>query len=175
MNAETMSHEPTTRVDMPLNRKSFLLICSEITGYTSFELEGTGLVDSYHQLLRQILGPQVTEEFAKSIDNVLVTEPDTVERQAAVERVLEPPSQFWPVISGLVSLWYLGTWNQLPDSWYAAVGLALPGKNDAGRTHVPSQLGYIEQLSYKTADTHPPGAKPTGFGSWGLEASRLSQ
>jgi hypothetical protein len=156
-----------TRVDMPLSRKSFLLICSEITGYSGFELESTGLVDTYYQLLPRILGPQFTEEFAKSIDDVLVTGPDTPERQAAVNRVLGPPSPFWPVISALVSLWYLGTWKQLPDSWYGAVGLALPGQSDAGRTHVPSQLGYIEQLSYKTANAHPPGAKPTGFGSWG--------
>jgi hypothetical protein len=152
---------------MPLNRKSFLLICSEITGYSALELESTGLIDTYHQLLSEILGPKLIEEFAQSIDEVLVTHPNTPDRQAAVDRVLRPPSRFWPVISALVSLWYLGTWNQLPDSWYAAVGLALPGESDAGRTHVPSKLGYIEQLSYRTADAHPPGAKPTGFGSWG--------
>jgi hypothetical protein len=152
---------------MPLSRKSFLLICSEITGYSGFELESTGLVDTYHQLLSEILGPKLIREFAQSVDEVLVTQSGTPDREAAVDRVLRPPSRFWPVISALVSLWYLGTWNQLPESWYAGVGLALPGEKDAGRTHVPSELSYIEQLSYKTADAHPPGAKPTGFGSWG--------
>jgi hypothetical protein len=151
---------------MPLSRKSFLLICSEITGYSGFELESTGLVDAYYQLLSRILGPQLAEEFARSIDDVLMTSPDTPENQAAFDQGLGPPSRFWPVISALVVLWYLGIWNQLPDSWYATVGLALPSESDAGRTHVPSELAYIEQLSYKTADAHPPGAKATGFGSW---------
>lgn len=151
---------------MPLSRESFLLICSEITGYSDFELESTGVVDTYFQLLPKILGPQITQEFATSIDYVLSTRPDTPERQAAVDEALRPPSLFWPVISALASLWYLGTWNQLPDSWYAAVGLPLPGPSDAGRTHVPSQLAYIEQLSYRTAFAHAPGANPTGFGSW---------
>jgi hypothetical protein len=137
-----MNQKKTARIDMPLSRHSFLLICSEITGYSDFELESTGLVD------------------------VLATEPDTPERQAAVDEALRPPSLFWPVISALVSLWYLGTWIQLLASWYTAVGLPLPGPSDAGRTHVPSQLAHIEQLSYRAAFPHAPRANPTAFASW---------
>ncbi len=91
---------------------------------------------------------------------------DPGEREKRIRTSLLPPSKFWPVVSSLIGLWYLGIWTQLPDSWYAATGLPIPGSNDPGSTHTPSQLAYIEQLSYRTADAHTPGAKPTGFGSW---------
>jgi hypothetical protein len=151
---------------MSLGREPFLLICSEITGYSAVELESTGVVDTYCQLLPKILGPQLTQELATAVAAVLSTRPDTAARQAALAAALRPPSRLWPVIAGLASLWYLGTWNQLPDSWYQAVALPRPGPQDAGRTHVPSQLAYIEQLSYRTAFAHAPGANPTGFNSW---------
>lgn len=151
---------------MPLSRRPFLLICCEITGFSAFELESTGLVDTYFQLVLQILGPQLSDEFATSIDCVLSTRPDTAERQTAFDEALRPPSIFWKFVCGLASLWYLGTWTQLPECWYQAVDLPMPGPNDAGRTHVPSQLAYIEQLSYRTAFAHTPGANPTGFDSW---------
>ena len=153
--------------NMNNQRRVFLNLSSELTGYFGWELEGTGLVDSYRQLVSDVLGPKLTSEFygfAEPIVNV----PDADSREQKVRDTF-PPSRFWPVLSALTMLWYTGTWTQLPDSWYAAAGLPVPGPQDAGRTHTPSGLAYIEQLSYRTAEAHTPGAKPTGFGSWSEE------
>jgi hypothetical protein len=147
------------------DRAVFLDFCSVITGYSNFILEGTGLVDTYQELIETVLGPKLSSEFyglAKSV----VSHPNIDERENQVRTSVLSSSTFWPVVSGLIALWYLGTWAQLPDRWYAAAGLPVPGPNDPGRTHVPTPGAYTEQLSYRTAVAHPPGAKPTGYGSW---------
>jgi hypothetical protein len=150
---------------MNAKRAIFVDFCSEITGYSKFELEGTGVVDSYQELLEKVLGPELVSEFYRLAEAVVRLD-DPEDREKRIRDCLLPPSMFGPVVSSLISLWYLGTWTQLPNTWYAATGLPIPGPNDPGRTHTPSELAYIEQLSYRTAEAHPPGAKPTGFGSW---------
>jgi hypothetical protein len=145
-------------------RQAFLVLCSDLTGYSCFELESTGLVDSYLELVTAILGSR-GREFNALVESIAQIT-DEAQREAKIQAALVPPSPHWPVVSGLMSLWYLGLWTQLPDSWYQESGLPLPGPKDPGRTHVPSSLAYIEQLSYRTAHAHPPGAKPPGFGSW---------
>jgi len=147
---------------MNSKRSLFVDFCSEITGHSPLELEGTGLVDLYQDLLEKILGPHISGFYG--LAGSLLKAPGDPEQAA---RTLLPSSPFWPVLSSLIGLWYLGTWTQLPNEWYAQASLPIPGPADAGRTHTPSRQAYIEQLSYTTADAHPPGAKPTGFGSWG--------
>lgn len=149
---------------MNATRSLFVDFCSIITGRSGLELLGTCLVDTYQDLLSQILGPKLSDFY--DLASSVVKAPG--DREEAAQAIL-PASTFWPVITSLMGLWYLGTWTQLPDQWYAQAGLPVPGLNDAGHTHTPSALAYIEQLSYRTANAHPPGAKPTGFGSWGLQ------
>jgi hypothetical protein len=139
-----------------------------ITGYGRLELESTGLVDSHRSLLESILGTKLSEDFHRLAD--VFAESDNVDsHERLISEVFSPSPVFEPIISSLETLWYLGYWPQLPDDWYAASGLSVPGPNDPGRTHTPSALAYIEQLSYRTAKAHPPSVKPTGFGSWGLD------
>jgi len=147
-------------------RHIFLEFSSVLTGYSTLELEGTGLVGTYQELLGNVLGPTLTSEFY-SLAGVVVSAVDADSREQKVREAFLP-SKFWPVLTSLIWLWYLGAWTQLPDSWYAATGLPVPVPGDPGSTHTPSELAYIEQLSYRTAEAHTPGAKPTGFASWGM-------
>jgi hypothetical protein len=150
---------------MKSKRETFINFCAEITGYSGFDLEGTGNVDTFQQLMEAVLGPQLASEFYQLAEDVVCVD-DPANRENTIRDSFSPRSKFWPVVSSLIELWYLGVWTQLPDEWYAATGLPIPGPNDSGRTHTPSALAYIEQLSYRAADAHTPGAKPTGFGSW---------
>ena len=151
---------------MSLSRSMFLDFCGEVTGYSAFDLEGTGLVDDHHQLVQAVLGPELTEALGERLRVALAYPAGSEGRRLAIAELRASGSPFGPVVTALMSLWYLGTWNQLSDAWYAAVGRPVPGAADPGRTHVPSALAYIEQLSYRTALAHTPGAKATGFGSW---------
>jgi len=147
-------------------REAFLIFCSDITGFSCFELATTGLVETYRVLVDAVLGSRASE-FNACIESIAAL-PDAAQREAKIRAMLLPSSLYWPVVSGLISLWYLGVWTQLPNRWYQEAGLPLPGPQDPGRTHVPSALAYIEQLSYRSAFAHPPAAKPTGFGSWSV-------
>jgi len=151
---------------MVISREAFAEFSAEVTGYTAFELEGTGLIDTHHKLLEEILGPHLTGELGRLITDILCYPPASAEREKAIRDSLQATSIFWPVVSSLISLWYMGMWTQLPEAWYATAGLPLPGPRDVGRTHTPSALAYVAQLSYRTAHAHTPGANPTGFASW---------
>jgi len=148
---------------MNVTRPLFLEFCSKVTGYSQLELEATGLVDLYQDLWGKILGPKLADfyGFARSLVGMSSDREQTAS--------LLTSSVYWPAVSSLIGLWYLGSWTQLPNAWYAQVGLPVPGPTDAGSTHTPAPIAYIEQLSYRTADAHTPGTKPTGFGSWGLQ------
>src|SRR5258707_14627044 len=97
-------------------RTIFLQLCSEITGYTCFNLEGTGLVDTYQGLVEQVLGPKLGDFY--NIVGSIVSLGDPEQREEAIRASLLPPSIYWPVVSALISLWYLGSWTQFPDTWY---------------------------------------------------------
>jgi hypothetical protein len=145
----------------------FRTFCSEITGYSSIALEGTALVDVYQDLLEQVIGQALATEFYEAAKAV-VDLPDPIAREHQIRLSILPSPTLWGIVANLISLWYLGSWAQLSDDWYAAAGLPKPGPADPGRPHVPSAQAYIEQLSYRCAGGHTPGAKPTGFGTWSL-------
>ncbi len=151
---------------MNLNRDTFLAFCSEITGYSAVELEGTGLVDTYHQLLLKVLGEALSENLGLLVSDVLSQPAGSDARRKAYQSSLMAPSLFQPVVANLIQLWYLGVWTRLPDTWYGAVGRPIPGAADAGNTHVPCITAYTNQLSYRSAFTNAPGSNPLGFASW---------
>jgi len=145
----------------------FLQFSAEITGYPASTLQGTGLVELYSKLVGDVLGPALAPRFYAHAEAILSLGTPQAREQRITELILHSPI-FWPVTANLIALWYLGLWTKLPDEWYQAQGLGLPGPSDPGRTHVPSASAYTEQLSYRTAGAHPPGAKPTGFQSWSV-------
>lgn len=151
---------------MKFDRDLFLGLCCEITGYSVCDLEGTGLVDTYLELLLQILGGRLSEQLGLIASDVLSYPAGSTARAQAFQQSLTAPSLFQPVVANLILLWYLGIWNRLPDTWYGAVGLPLPGPSDPGNTHVPSLEAYTNQLSYRSAFANSPGSNPLGFASW---------
>lgn len=153
---------------MDRNRLVFLAFSEAVTGYSSLELEGTGLVDDYQGLLDGALGEEISIQFY-SVAREITEIADPQERQKKIAEEVVSSPVLWPIVSNLISLWYLGTWTVLPDSWYVATGGTKPGVGEPGSSKVPpSSRAYIEQLSYRTAGAHTPGAKPTGFGGWSL-------
>jgi len=153
---------------MDSNRLLFLKFSQEVTGYSYLELAGTGLVDEYRGIIEGALGEALSIYFYAKAREVMGIE-DSEERKRKMTAEVLPSPILWPVVSNLVSLWYLGAWTVLPDSWYIATGGTKPGVGEPGSSKVPSSSNaYIEQLSYRTAGAHTPGTKPTGFGGWSI-------
>jgi len=148
-------------------RQTFVEFCAAITGYSATTLEGTALVDHNQGLLESVIGEAIAGQFY-ALAAPIVRLDNSSEREELIRTSILPSAIMWGIASNLISLWYLGVWNQLSAGWYEAAGLPLPGPTDPGRSHVPSPSSYVEQLSYRTAGAHTPGAKPGGFGSWSI-------
>jgi len=152
-------------MDTPL---AFIAFSSALTGFTQFELYGTGVADSYYQALLDIIGPAPTQHLLDTYEQVVQqaraegATPDLLLRQ----RILSDPT-YGPVARNLIRLWYTGSWAQLPEPCRSRLG-ALP--NDY--TRVLSTEAYIEGLVWKAMNAHPMGAKQMGYGSWALPPSR---
>jgi hypothetical protein len=153
---------------MRANRTVFLAFSAELTGYSEIDLEGTGLVDAYQSLVEQQAGAKITEMFYAAAGAVVSHQKEKARARAMRIDVLASPT-IWPLCSALIVLWYQGSWTTLPASWYAGAGSTAPKGVTPGQTFVPSAQAYTAQLAYRAAGAHPPGANPTGFGSWGIE------
>ena len=80
-----------------------------------------------------------------------------------------PSPTVWPLCANLIMLWYQGFWPALPASWYPGTGSPPPKGWSATQKIVPSAQAYTAQLAYRAAGAHPPGANPTGHGSWSID------
>lgn len=152
---------------MSADRRLFLEFCAEVTGYTPSDLEGTGLVDEYQALVAQQVGPAITQRLYATVRRVLAHPPGKTREHAMQVDLIASPT-LWPVVTSLIQLWYLGSWTSMSAAWYALAGEQPPKGVTPGSSHVPSPQAYVEQLAYRAAGAHPPGAKPTGHGSWAI-------
>lgn len=152
---------------MDTHRRTFLELSAEVTGYGEGDLEGTGLVDDYQALVAQQVGSGVMAQLHDAARRVLRHEGETAREAAMRVDILASPI-LWPVVSSLIQLWYTGSWSSMTAGWYALARVAVPAGVTPGHTFVPSMESYIQQLAYRGAGAHPPGANPTGFGSWSI-------
>jgi hypothetical protein len=149
-------------------RAIFLRFSAELTGYGETDLEGTGNVDTFLALFEQQTGPHALALFYDAVAAVLSRESAAARAEAMRIDVLPSPT-VWPMCKNLIWLWYQGFWPALPSSWYAGTGTPTPKGWSANQKIVPSAQAYTAQLAYRAAGAHPPGANPTGYGSWSID------
>jgi hypothetical protein len=123
----------------------FLLLSCRLTGFSSFSLRATGMLEAYMRALDERLPPGL-------LDGMLASSND--------DAMLDDP-RFGPVGRNLIVLWYSGAWAPLPDAWTAAYGAT-----DKGLQGVISAAAYQAGLQWVVAGAHPAGAQQQGFGAW---------
>ena len=148
-------------------RSTFPAFCAFITAFSETDLQGTGLVDDYLAIVQQTLGETLWAEFDRAATDV-INASTPAERDALFQQSFVASPILWPVVSNLLSLWYLGIGTPFSAAWYQQQDRTVPPDLVPGTPYVPSEAAYIEQLSYRAAHAHPPGAKPTGYGSWSV-------
>lgn len=154
---------------MEENRNIFLSLSAELTGYAVIDLEGTGLVQTYQKLVADEIGDKVTA-FLYDTVRIVFNHKTEEARDFAMRIYIMASPTLWPICKAIITLWYRGQWTSMSPIWFMYYAGVAPGPNVApGKTHVPSAAAYTEQLSYRAAGAHPPGAHPTGFGSWGID------
>ena len=88
---------------------------------------------------------------------------DPKELEALVHKNIFDDRTLGPVAKNLITLWYLGQWQQMPGQWRDVHGAAA---TDA--THMVSADAYREGLVWSAIRAHPMGAKQQGYGAWAL-------
>ena len=131
-----------------------------LTGFSDAELSGTAMAQTYFTLIPSIVGE---EKFGRLLaiwrDTYIRGEGDEPLLEKLVkEQIFEEPD-LGPIARNVVTLWYLGMWNQMPATWRNKHGA---WANDV--TFVVSPQSYTEGLVWKAIHTHPPAAKQPGYG-----------
>lgn len=124
--------------------QQFVRVSSALTGFSSFELFGTGQAPAYYEWVNEVAPVAL-----RGIMDALSDLPDGEEARAQVirARVMSVPA-LGDTARAIIKLWYLGQWEG--DS----------------NTTILSADAYKEGLVWKAIGAHPQAAKEQGFGAW---------
>jgi hypothetical protein len=144
----------------------FLRLSVALTGFDRLRLEGSGMVEPYYNELARIVGlREIGALLSAALDVVDASGADAGFEQRFTEEILDNP-RYGPLARNIITMWYLGSWIQLPRAWRDAYGAS---SNDID--HVVSAAAYQEGLVWPAAGTHPMGAKQPGFASWAVASA----
>lgn len=147
----------------------FLAFSAEATGYSRYDLLGTGEAQTYLDAADTAVGADIVDHLLDCFDAARVTAGQANGAQAraslpaVLRRDLLSDARLGPVARNIAKLWYSGIWFVLPQAWVDAYG--------AGERNVTMTISgntYIEGLVWPTIGANPPGAKAPGYGSWAL-------
>jgi len=124
-------------------RPLFLAISIPLIGFSELELLGTGMLETYHNVVINQNAPAVTAGFFAASAAILADYPPA-QWHAQIAAQLVPDSLFGGLAQNIITMWYMGSW---------------------GNTIISPQT-YVQGLVWGVAGTHPPGARQPGYGSW---------
>ena len=138
--------------------QTFYALSVTLTGFSRFDLEGTGLGPTYLETVRRVTGEGFLADLLRPFREV---EEGTGDIDSHLRlRILGDPG-FGPVARNVILLWYTGNWNELSQSWRDTYGVSVA---DVGG--VVSAESYQQGLQWAAAGAHPQGANQPGFGTW---------
>ncbi|MFI0884146.1 hypothetical protein [Streptomyces eurythermus] len=171
----------TQTTDTEKNLRDFVKFSAAVTGFSEFDLWGTGQAEEYYKTV-------VNQEGPDAIRKVIASDLSAV------------PSD--PVVNSIIKLWYVGVWygpelvGRMDVAAWTAPGRsgakpAVPddsrpegsrawvmsgqhragedpahGGNERKPLFVVSPDAYTEGLLWRAIGAHPSGAKAPGYGSW---------
>jgi hypothetical protein len=146
----------------------FLDLSAALTGYTAVDLQGTGLAEDYYNWLAEVLGERICGELWSTWQALAAScDGDEACLRAGIKTTILEDAKFGPPARNIITMWYLGNWDQLPQAWRNAYGA-----NAADVSRVISARAYVEGLVWPTIGAHPMAAKQPGFGTWSLPPKR---
>ncbi|MEU5254210.1 hypothetical protein [Streptomyces longwoodensis] len=141
--------------------RDFVRFSAAVTGFSEFDLWGTGQAEAYHRTAVEQVGPE-------AVRAAMAADPSAV------------PAD--PVVKSIIKLWYVGVWyrpeqaGRLDVAAWTAPGRsgakpAVPqgdrdGEDGSSPPFVVSPDAYTEGLLWRAIGAHPSGAKAPGYGSW---------
>jgi hypothetical protein len=154
---------------------TFVELSSELTGFSAFDLHGTGNVEAFCATVARVAGEDVLDDLLAAFANARAETPEETAR--LIRRDILSDLRLGPVARNVIKLWYVGTWYELPPEWVDAYGAS-----EENTTFGVSAAAYTEGLLWPAVGANPPGAKGPGYASWtgppripGLDLQRSTQ
>lgn len=127
----------------------FLEISVCLTGFDELELQATGMLQTYYDTVVSNSNRETLAFFFDEVRSILhTTRGNESRRNALIRSDLMPASSYDGLARNIICLWYTGQWNAATNGQQV------------------NAASYIEALMWPAANTHPPGAKQPGYGSW---------
>lgn len=141
---------------------TFLAISAWLTGFEQVELQGTGMVDTYYQtVIAKNSAADVDYFFAEATAILAETAGDEEQTLAQIKSRLIPDSCYNSLAKNIILMWYTGEWYTQTDDPSTISSSQINGES------------YVQGLMWTAAETHPPGAKQPGYGSWAEPPIRI--
>ncbi|MFF0292741.1 hypothetical protein ACFYST_00800 [Kitasatospora sp. NPDC004614] len=134
--------------------EDFVELSVPLTGFSAFDLYGTGMAERYLETTQQQVGAEQFGEFWAAWKAAVA---DGGGPQSLSPVHLE-------VARALIYLWLTGAWPRLAPAAHAALR-----RQVANEEFVVAPESYVEGLAWRTFHGHPSGAKPPGFGTWAVK------
>ncbi|HEX3151849.1 MAG TPA: hypothetical protein VHR66_27505 [Gemmataceae bacterium] len=145
--------------------KDFLTLSSALTGFTTADLQGTGLVDIYYNQTLDVIGSRITGilllKWSAIRTEAGTFDPLDAKFKPRIQKDIFDDPLVGPVARNVLLMWYTGNWYQMPGEWRQNYGASA-----GDQPHVVSAKAYQEGLMWRAIAAHPPAAKSPGFGSW---------
>ena len=142
------------------SRQQFLALSATFTGFSGAQLEATGLVDTYFKVVNNIINTEIMGALLLEYEKITQNNIDINSQSFGI---LLEDQKFDPLIKNIITLWYLGQWNQMPQSWRNNFGASA-----LDRDHIISAQAYKQGLVWEAMGAHPMGTRQQGFGAWSL-------
>lgn len=136
----------------------FLEISAYLTGFCVVDLQGTGMGSVYLSTVEKETSKDIVDFFFDTAARILRDgADDEAAIDAAIAAELFPAGCYNGLARNIVFMWYTGQWQPSVN--------ASPSLQTARNI---SPDAYVQGLVWTAADTHPPGAKQPGYGSWAM-------
>lgn len=127
-------------------------ISVHLTGFTSMELTGTGMLETYYHVMVNKNNLGVVEDFLAAAAKILAeNSKNPANLKSEILNNLMPDSMYSGLAQNIITMWYLGSWVN----------------------EIISPQSYVQGMIWSVANAHPPGAKQPGFASWNIAPTEL--
>jgi hypothetical protein len=136
----------------------FLALSIDLTGFTRFALQSTGMSDEYLNAAVRVLGKHIVDELLTKYTSAITSQQP---RREQLRRQILGDERLGPIARNIIKMWYSGIWEPLPNLWVERYG---PIQENSG--FMVSGNAYREGLLWLALGANPPGAKAHGYDSW---------
>ena len=141
--------------------QQFLAVSEVLTAFSEVELFATGMAGAYWQTFVSVVGVANAGDFLSQCATAFARSSSLDELEANFDKLVMKDTKCGPLAKNIITMWYLGQWNQLPPAWRDSFG-----GNFNDQTFIVSSEAYVQSLVWPAFGTHPQAAKAPGFGSW---------